>query len=162
MNRTDMNKQIKGYKAGRKVRKKPETNENMVEKYGNTAVNTLSGMALGAGAYGGKLANDARKFRNRQDALRRQAHMERFKNRPNPKTMEMPKFLRNQINPDMVGGREGQNIVQGGGGFGNVTQFGKGKGPPKKNMKKGGKVKKSSKPRGCGVAKKGVRKARYI
>jgi hypothetical protein len=28
--------------------------------------------------------------------------------------------------------------------------------------KKGGKVKKSSRPRGCGIAKKGVRKAKYI
>ena len=62
----------------------------------------------------------------------------------------------------MVGGLEGQNIVQGGGGFGNLTQFGKGKELPKKNMKKGGKVKKNKKPKGCGIARQGVRKAKMI
>lgn len=70
--------------------------------------------------------------------------------------------LKKRLNPNAGVGLEGQNIVQGGGGFGNVTQFGKGKGPPKKNMKKGGEVKKNKKPKGCGIARQGVKKAKMI
>ena len=111
-----------------------------------------AGAIAGLGGYAGYELSKLNKFRKQQDALRKAAHMQRFEQ------------LRNKrLGAGDAGvGLEGQNIVQGGGGFGNVTQFGKGKGPPKKNMKKGGKVKKSSKPRGCGIAKKGVRKARYI
>ena len=55
--------------------------------------------------------------------------------------MERFEQARNKrLNPNMVGGLEGQNIVQGGGGFGNLTQFGKGKELPKKNMKKVGRI----------------------
>ena len=64
----------------------------------------------------------------------------KFKIQPKnwPKEYTFEEFKR--LNPNMVGGLEGQNIVQGGGGFGNLTQFGKGKELPKKNMKKGGRI----------------------
>ena len=58
--------------------KKTKNLGDKIEKYGNTAINTLTGMALGAGAYGGKLINDVRKFTNQQDKLRHKEHMKRF------------------------------------------------------------------------------------
>ena len=66
-------KMIKGGEA-----KKTKNLGDKIEKYGNTAINTLTGMALGAGAYGGKLINDVRKFTNQQDKLRQKEHMKRF------------------------------------------------------------------------------------
>jgi hypothetical protein len=110
-----------------------------------------AGAIAGLGGYAGYELSKLNKFRKQQDALRRAAHMQRFEQARNKR-----------LNPNMVGGLEGQNIVQGGGGFGNLTQFGKGKELPKKNMKKGGKVKKNKKPKGCGIARQGVRKAKMI
>jgi len=40
--------------------RKPQSFGETVEKYGNTAINTLSAMAIGAGAYGLNLARTAR------------------------------------------------------------------------------------------------------
>ena len=135
MNRTDMNKQIRGYKAGGRPKGWKERDERSRKPDLKRSPKTIKDAALIASplaaTMGGAIARDMYK----RGSL---------------------------LPPDMVGGREGKNIVNTGGGWTNVTQFGKGKGPPKKNMKKGGKVKKSSRPRGCGIAKKGVRKAKYI
>tara|TARA_R100001443_G_C3318533_1_gene169473 strand:- start:238 stop:663 length:426 start_codon:yes stop_codon:yes gene_type:complete len=112
-----------------------------------------AGAIGGLGGYAGYELSKLNKFRKQQDALRRAAHMQRFEQ------------LRNKrLGAGDAGvGPEGQNIVQGGGG--NMTSiFGRSIGnklPPKKNMKKGGKVK-SKKPKGCGIARQGVRKAKMI
>jgi len=87
-----------------------EKHGKKIEKYGNTAVNTLSAMAISAGAYGAKVINDVRKFRNQQDNLRRKEHMKRFLNKKNPKTVEMPKFLKNK--PSGGGGGGIYNVAQ--------------------------------------------------
>ena len=109
------------WKTKRKIRKTMELGE---KAYGVAMLGIV-----GAGGYAGYEGMKLRKFQNQQNALRRAAHMERFEQARNKR-----------LNPNMVGGLEGQNIVQGGGGFGNLTQFGKGKELPKKNMKKGGRI----------------------
>ena len=70
-------------------------------------------MALGAGAYGGKLMNDVRKFRNQQDKLRQQAHMKRFLEKKN-------KRVKKTTPPGRGGG--------GGGGFGKFSTIQRGLG----------------------------------
>ena len=120
----------------------------------------LAGAAAiaGLGGYGTHLALTAR-------SKAEKAARERFNNY----VAELDKkrvneSLKKRLNPNAGVGLEGQNIVQGGGG-GLTSVFGKSTGnklPPKKNMKKGGEVKKNKKPKGCGIAKQGVRKAKMI
>ena len=89
-----------------------------------------AGAIAGLGGYAAYDLLKHNKFQRQQDALSRAAHMQRFEHARNKR-----------LGAGAAGvGLEGQYIVQGGGGFGNVTQFGKGKQPLKKNMKKGGKV----------------------
>ena len=58
--------------------RKPQSLIGKIAEHGNTAINTMSAMVVGAGVYGGKLMNDVRKFRNQQDKLRQKEHMKRF------------------------------------------------------------------------------------
>ena len=117
-----------------------------------------AGAIAGLGAYGLNLARTARSKAEKAAKLRFNNYVaELDKKRVN-------ESLKRRLGAGDAGvGPEGQNIVQGGGG--NMTSiFGRSIGnklPPKKNMKKGGKVK-SKKPKGCGIARQGVRKAKMI
>ena len=122
--------------------KKTKNLGDKIEKYGNTAINTLTGMALGAGAYGGKLMNDVRKFRNQQDKLRQQAHMKRFLEKKN-------KRVKKTTPPGRGGGV---------GGFGKFSTIGRTKNmakdmPDMKFFSKGGFIAK-----GCGQVENSRRK----
>ena len=133
MNRTDMNKQIKGYKAGDEVagpkkykRKKPKK-MSVTEGLKNALLNV------------GKQFNPIETL---------------------PVGRFIPPGTVSQAGKDFS-----QGVKRGFSSVGDTAKQGLGSligGLKKKNMKKGGKVKKSSRPRGCGIAKKGVRKAKYL
>ena len=134
MNRTDMNKQIKGYKAGDEVagpkkykRKKPKK-MSVAEGIKNALLNV------------GKNLNPIEDI--------------------GPVSRFIPPGTVSQAGKDFS-----QGVKRGFSNVGDTAKQGLSSligGLKKKNMKKGGKVKKSSRPRGCGIAKKGVRKAKYI
>ena len=159
MNRTDMNKQIKGYKTGgseRLKRGRPKTTDVAgPKKFKNKQ-------------FGGSSIRD---FMQGLEATKTVPRMGRMTRDPKTGKEMSPSQL-----VDTTSKRKIQNIIE-------VAPFMKETmSKPKVTMdksvvmkrardadtsaeedfKKGGKVKKSSRPRGCGIAKKGVRKARYI
>jgi len=130
MNRSDMNKQIRGYRTGDEVagpkkykRKKPKK-MSVDEGIKNTKYSTISAMPKDQQGGLGSLLD---KFGIVSNLHKLMGHT---KSRPN------------------------KGMMIGAEAYGKIP----------KDMKKGGKVKskKSSRPRGCGIAKKGVRKAKYI
>ena len=122
MNRTDMNKQIKGHKTGDAVEPPKSLIKAMVEEAATRKDKS-------------KLPENVMK------AVKKVAG----RMPPKPPT-EMPTSVRmNKMNRGKIQEALGKSVETG-----------------SDTYKKGGKVKKSSRPRGCGIAKKGVRKAKYI
>jgi|7_EtaG_2_1085326.scaffolds.fasta_scaffold14044_2 hypothetical protein len=197
MNRTDMNKQIKGYKAGRKVRKSPKKKENTGGsedlKLGMPRTTDVAGSKKfinKQGIHGGGKDRGQRDFMQMLEGMKEvpgSGHMTR-----DPKTgKEMPV----ERSSDLTTKRRRQKMGEKLPFFKelNKERYSKKMDPSvaahqdklqkmspsdlamhrarkldtsaEEDFKKGGKVKKSkksSRPRGCGIAKKGVRKAKYI
>ena len=118
-------------------------NKNVIEKYGDTAINTLTGMALGAGAYGANLARTARSKAKKAAKLRFDNYIADLDKK------RVKKSLKNKSKPSSGGGV---------GGFGKFSTIGRTKNmakdmPDMKFFSKGGFIAK-----GCGQVENSRRK----
>ena len=158
-----MNKQIKGYKAGRKVRKSPKKKENTGGsedlKWGMPKTTDVAGpKKFKNKQFGGSAIRDFMQGLEGAKTVPRMGRVTR-----DPKT---GKEISTRQLTDTTVKRDFDKIVS----EPRVTmdksvamkRARDADTSAKEDFKKGGKVKKSSRPRGCGIAKKGVRKAKYI